>query len=293
MVPLDLVKLKPLLERTGGRPEVRIGLIDGPVATSHAGLTASNVRLVGKDGAGTCSRTESVACQHGTFVAGILVGKRGSGAPAICPDCTMLVRPIFSEEHATDDSMPSATAEELAAAIVDCVDAGVQVLNVSAGLATPTTHDDRAVGAALDHAARRGVIVIAAAGNQGTLGGTAITRHPWVIPVAAYDQTGKPMAYSNLGGSIGRRGLGAPGEQITSFSAKGGYITLSGTSVAAPFVAGAAALLWSEFPKAPASTIKFAICQPMARRNTVTPPLLDAWASFQSLMATSSGRSSL
>ena len=94
---------------------------------------------------------------------------------------------------------------------------------------------------------RRGAIVVAAAGNQGALGGFAITRHPWVIPVTACDNRGMPISESNLGGSIGRRGLAAPGDAVTSLSAAGQVLTFGGTSVAAPFVTGAIALLWSEF----------------------------------------------
>ena len=43
------------------------------------------------------ARMSSAACVHGTFVAGILSAKRGSAAPAVCPDCTLLVNPVFSE----------------------------------------------------------------------------------------------------------------------------------------------------------------------------------------------------
>ena len=102
------------------------------------------------------------------------------------------------------------------------------------------------------------MIVVAAAGNQGTLGRSAITRHPWVIPVVACDGRGRPMADSNLGGSIGRRGLSAPGDAITSLGADGESLTLGGTSVAAPFVTGATALLWSVFPSASAAEIQWA-----------------------------------
>ena len=178
--------------------------------------------------------------------------------------------------------MPSATPEELAQAILDCIDAGARVLNVSAALAQPSIKSERALEEALDQAARRGVIVIAAAGNQGTLGSTAITRHPWVIPVVGYDLQGRPMNHSNLGNSIGRRGLGAPGDRITSLGAEGKPLTLGGTSAAAPFVTGAIALLWSEFPTATATEMKLAATQAyIPRRNTVVPPLLDAWAAYQ------------
>ena len=282
MDPLDLVKLTALMERTSGSPEVKIGLIDGPVVTQHPDLAGEHLREIPGNNGGACTQANSAACLHGTFVAGILSAKRGSVAPAICPNCTLLVRPIFAETTAANGEMPSATPEELAQAILDCIDAGARVLNVSAALAQPSIKSERALEEALDQAARRGVIVIVAAGNQGTLGSTAITRHPWVIPVVGYDLQGRPMNHSNLGSSIGRRGLGAPGDRITSIGANGKPLTLGGTSAAAPFVTGAIALLWSEFPTATATEMKFAATQAyIPRRTTVVPPLLDAWAAYQ------------
>jgi subtilisin family serine protease len=205
-------------------------------------------------------------------------------APAICPDCTLLARPIFAETTSANGEMPSASPAELAQAILDCLDAGARLVNVSAALVQPSTKSEHALEGALDQAARRGVIVIAAAGNQGTLGSTAITRHPWVIPVVAYDLQAKPLGQSNLGSSIGRRGLGAPGDRITSIGANGKPLTLGGTSAAAPFVTGAIALLWSEFPTATATEMKFAATRAYTpRRRTVVPPLLDAWAAYQAM----------
>jgi subtilisin family serine protease len=194
------------------------------------------------------------------------------------------VRPIFAESKAANHEMPSATPKELAQAVLDCINAGARVLNVSAALAQPTIKNERGLEDALDQAARRGVIVIVAAGNQGALGSTTITCHPWVIPVVSFDLHGRPMNHTNLGNSIGRRGLGAPGDHVTSLSANGKPLTLGGTSAAAPFVTGAIALLWSEFPTATAPEIKRAATQANAsRRNTVVPPLLDAWASYQAI----------
>ena len=66
--------------------------------------------------------------------------------------------------------MPSATPGELAQAILDCLEAKARVLNVSAAIAQPGIKNERALEEALDQAARSGVIVVAAAGNQGTLG---------------------------------------------------------------------------------------------------------------------------
>lgn len=284
MGPLDLVKLTALMERSSGSPDVKIGLIDGPVVARHADLASENLREIPGTNGATCTQVNSAACLHGTFVAGILAAKRNSPAPAICPNCTLLIRPIFAEAASGREPMPSATPQELAAAIIACIDAGAWVINLSLALAQPSTKGEQALDEALNQAVRRGVLVVAAAGNQGTLGSSAITRHQWVIPVVACDLRGQPMNESNLGNSIGRRGLRAPGDGITSLGSDGQPITLGGTSVAAPFVTGAIALLWSEFPAASAAEVKHRITNSYGRRQAaVTPPLLDAWAAYTTL----------
>jgi subtilisin family serine protease len=285
MNPLGLVKLTGLMERSSGSPEVKIGLIDGPVVIQHPDLAGEHLHEIPGNNGTRCTQANSTACLHGTFVVGILSAKRNSPAPAICPNCTLLIRPIFSEGTTSNERMPSATPQELAAAIIDCIEADARVINLSLALAQPSTKREQALEESVNKAVRRGVIVVAAAGNQGTLGSSAITRHPWVIPVVACDRRGRPMNESNLGSSIGRRGLTAPGDAITSLSAEGQPITLGGTSVAVPFVTGTIALLWSEFPAATAAQIKLAISHAAAsRRASVVPPLLDAAAAYQILL---------
>jgi subtilisin family serine protease len=186
--------------------------------------------------------------------------------------------------------MPSAAPHELAAAIVECIQAGARVINLSVATGQPSTQREKMLEDALDQALGLGAIVAAAAGNQGTLGSSAITRHPWVIPVIACDLFGRPTNESNLGRSIGARGLRAPGDGITSLGPESQSLTLGGTSVAVPFVTGAVALLWSEFPATTAAAIKFAVVQAsMTRRASVVPPLLDAAAAYQ-VLSTLNGR---
>jgi len=166
MGPLDLIKLTPLMAITSGRPEIRLGLVDGPVAMNHPDLSSEHIREIAGNSGGACARANSTACAHGTFVAGILCAKRSSVAPAICPDCTLLVRPIFAETPSGSEQIPSAKPQELATAIIKCVEAGARVINLSLALAQPSTKGERELEEALDHAARRGVIAVAAAGNQ-------------------------------------------------------------------------------------------------------------------------------
>jgi subtilisin family serine protease len=280
---LDLVGLLPLMTRTSGRPEISIGLIDGPVALDHPDLAADNVRQVAGSLPVVCADAGDAACMHGTFIAGILHARPMSVAPAICPGCTLLVRPIFSETPANGEQMPSASATELADAIIAVINAGARVINLSVALEGPSPASGRSLQEALDFALRRGVVVVAAAGNQGAVGGSMITRHQWVIPVVAYDLHGRPMGISNLGASIGRGGLGAPGEAVTSLGVTD-PLTMGGTSAATPFVTGAVALIWSEFPAATAAEVRSAVTQAGApRRSTIIPPLLNAWAGYQAM----------
>jgi len=130
MTALELVRLLPLMARTAGRPEITIGLIDGPVVLDHPDLATEDIREVPGEFAGACALSSSAACQHATFIAGILLAKRGSAAPAICPGCSLLVRPIFRETNSANGQMPSATPQQLALAIVETVDVGACILNL-------------------------------------------------------------------------------------------------------------------------------------------------------------------
>jgi subtilisin family serine protease len=197
-----------------------------------------------------------------------------------------LVRPIFSETVSGNGPLPSATPQELASAIVETIEAGARILNLSAALIQQSARGQGELQAALDYAAQRAVIVVAAAGNEGVVGSSVITRHPWVIPVASCDLEGRPLNQSNLGSSIGRGGALAPGANITSLGTDGDPFTFSGTSVAAPFATGAFALLWSEFPVAPAAELLLAVRGTRRpSRVGIVPPLLDAWSAYQVMLA--------
>jgi subtilisin family serine protease len=284
MYPLDLVGLAKLMTLTDGKPEVAIGLIDGPVAITHPDFAASDISDISSKRIIACTKTDSYACKHGTFVAAILGGRRNSGAPGICPGCKLIIRPIFAEELQND--IPYTSPEDLATAIIECVDAGVKIINMSVALTQPTRPQPE-LEDALNYAMRSNVIVVTAAGNQGTVGSTAITRHPWQIPVAACNAQGRPIEISNFGRSVGRFGLMAPGENITSLGSHGKSLTMSGTSAAAPFVTGAIALLWSIFPTATATELKLAL-RPHRWQAAIVPPLLDAVAAYQSLLKVNS-----
>jgi hypothetical protein len=145
MNPLEFVNLTVLMGHTTGSPDVRIGLIDGPVVSQHPNLSRALLREIPGSSGATSIQANSTACLHGPFVAGILSAKRNSPTPAICPNCTILLRPIFTETTSGREQMPSATPQKLAVAIIECVNAGAQVINMSLALAQPSTKGEQAL----------------------------------------------------------------------------------------------------------------------------------------------------
>ena len=125
MSPLDLVNITPLMELTSGTSEVAIGIGRRSRCRQSSRLCdRANIREVPGKSRAACSQMASVAYKHGTFVASILIARRGSPAPAICPGCTLLVRPIFAEPAGAGEQIPNTTPEELATALIESIGAG-------------------------------------------------------------------------------------------------------------------------------------------------------------------------
>lgn len=289
MDPLDQIKLHPLMNIASGIPEVVIGMIDGPVYLNHPALERSKIKTVKDSQLVACKTADSIACQHGTFVAGILCAKRGLSAPAICPNCKVILYPIFSEEHlnakGASAAIPRTTPEELSKSIIQTIDAGAKIINLSLGLTSSSLTRYQELGDAYDYALKKGVIVVTAAGNQGSFGQIAMYDHRWVIPVAACDTQGRIDPMSNFGHTISKSGLMAPGVNIKSTSPDGKYTQMSGTSVAAPFVTGTIGLLWSIFPQAPAHEIINSLISNKVRNRSIIPQLLNAKEAMTQLLS--------
>jgi hypothetical protein len=112
-------------KRLSSTTRLRIGLIDGPVETSHSEFAGHRDRA---------QNGFPAICLHGTLVAGVLSARRGSLAPAICPECTLLVRAISGEGGSAVGDLPRADALELATASRDCMDAGARLINLSVAI---------------------------------------------------------------------------------------------------------------------------------------------------------------
>jgi subtilisin family serine protease len=288
MDPLSQTRLHSLMNISSGSPDVPIGVIDGPVDLSHPAFSESRIKTVKHSQLSACKNASSIACTHGTFVTGILSAKRGLPAPAICPSSQIIIYPIFRESisNLTNDiPFPSSTAEDLSTAIIETINAGARIINLSLGLSSSssmTVYDK--LQEAYDYALQKDVIIVVAAGNQGNIGNISLINHQWLIPVAACDENARLDPISNFGPSIGNRGLMAPGMNVSSTYPGGQYIHMSGTSFAAPFVTGVIALLWSICPNITAATIIHSIRTGVSfNRHSVIPPLLNAELAYNVL----------
>jgi subtilisin family serine protease len=293
MDPLNQIRLSPIMNISSGNPDVKIALIDGPLDYTHIAFHGSKIRSVKESHFAACKSTSSIACRHGTFVAGILSASRASSAPAICPGCTLLIRPVFIEKNqrtnntgVNNDIFPSTGPNELSDAIIEVVKGGAHIINLSLGLSTSSVTIYPTLQEAYDYARKHEVIIVAASGNQGNIGGTSLIDNQWVIPVAACNENGLLEPTSNIGRSLGLRGLMAPGVNILSTFAGGGYIQMSGTSFAVPFVTGGLALLLSIFPKASAADVVSSIRPSVStygQRKSIIPRLLDIESAYNTL----------
>jgi len=296
MDPLNLIRLQSMMAISRGIPNVTIGLIDGPVDMNHPAFDGSKISAVNQSQIAVCKNASSIACRHGTFITGILCAKRGLAAPAICPGCKLLLRPIFIETpdnsskgiNKEDIMFPSTRPEELSEAIIEVVNAGARIINLSLGLSTSSLIRYPILQEAYDYARLHGTIIVAASGNQGNIGSISLLQNEWIIPVAACNEYGQLDPISNFGPSIGYRGLMAPGINITSTKSGGGYTKMSGTSFAAPFVTGSIALLWCIFSKATATELIHAIRLAASSRShrSIIPPLLNMEDTYRILQST-------
>ncbi|GAA1596977.1 S8 family peptidase [Actinoplanes couchii] len=210
---------------------VVVAVIDSGVDASHPDL-AGQV-LPGYDAVADAGGGDSDVDGHGTHVAGTIAALTGNGKgiAGIAPDAKIL--PV----RVLDASGEGYTSDEVEG-IVWAVDNGADIINLSLG----GTEADTAEKTAIEYARKKGVTVIAAAGNERKQGSPVSypAAFPGVIGVAATDANDHVADYSNRGDYVD---VAAPGSGILSTWIDGKYATANGTSMATPHVAAVAALL--------------------------------------------------
>lgn len=163
----------------------------------------------------------------------------------VAPGCRGVVIPVFPDELTRDGAVGPCSQRDLARATEAAVGHGARVINISAGQPGDVGTADVRLRAAAELCRRRGVLMVAAAGNEGCDCLHLPAALPNVLTVGAHDAGGAPVESSNFGGAYQSQGIVAPGVSILGAAPGGGYARRSGTSFAAPLVAGLAGLLLS------------------------------------------------
>ncbi|MFW5775317.1 MAG: S8 family peptidase, partial [Chitinivibrionales bacterium] len=177
---------------------------------------------------------------HGTHVAGI-IGAAGRAMPrGVAPQCSILPVRVLAALKKGDGVVGAGLIENIDAGVKYAVDRGADVINMRLGV----QHRDGGLPhhEVIDYAVRKGVTIVAASGNDGTDQLYYPGAFDQVIAVGACDVYGEVAAFSTYGSQVS---FVAPGTNIYSSHIDGGYAFSSGTSHAAPFVAGAVGLLKS------------------------------------------------
>jgi subtilisin family serine protease len=182
---------------------------------------------------------------HGTHVSGIVAANAGNGVgvSSVAPAAMVLPVRVLGNDG-------SGTVDDVARGINLAVTRGAHVINLSLGQEIALVGSDPEFEAAVDRALDRGVVVVAAAGNSGVPVCEQPSGRGRLLCVGAVDRRGMRSFYSSFGMGLG---VVAPGgstlplrdENVLSTWVNGGYREQAGTSQAAPFVAGVAALLVS------------------------------------------------
>jgi hypothetical protein len=174
---------------------------------------------------------------HGSHVAGIIAAaaNNGIGGSGVAPHARILPIRVLNQAG-------EGTTGPVASGVRYAADNGAKVINLSLG----GTSDSSNLTEAIQYATDKGALVVAAAGNGGP---NDVPKWPaaldLTIAVTAVDPANKATIFDQRGDYID---ISAPGTEIVS-TAKGDYFTESGTSMAAGFVAGAAALLFAAEPR--------------------------------------------
>ncbi|GIG58831.1 hypothetical protein Lfu02_32030 [Longispora fulva] len=181
---------------------------------------------------------------HGTGVASVIAAQADprTGFRGIAPGARVLPLRVSEQELVDGETQGRSSAAGLVSAIRYAADSGARVINLSL-----TTDDSPGLRAAVEYAAAKDVLLVAAVGNRETSGKPVPypAAYDGVLGVGAVDSEGRRYPDSQTGPYVD---LVAPGVAVTVAARGSGQATVNGTSFATPFVAGAAALVRQYHP---------------------------------------------
>lgn len=236
-------------------PFLQNRVLDGACFSFNNSCPGNQKRAFGVDAGQPC--IGNTGCFHGTHVAGIVAGAQAEFT-GVAPQANLLAVNVFSVAGQRMGSRDSDIMQALEWVYDNAEKHNIAAVNMSLGGGRFTqTCNDSPIKRFVDLLAEKEVVTVVAAGNEGFTDAVAspacITE---VLTVGAIDPVGRISNYSN---SYSALDLVAPGSEIKSSGLNGRYVVSSGTSMAAPQVAGAIALLRSAFPNATAEQLSRAV----------------------------------
>ncbi|MGA3677805.1 S8 family peptidase [Lysinibacillus xylanilyticus] len=239
---LDKIRARELWDETDQGSGSVVAVLDSGVQFDHPSLKENII-----DGYNFTDDDESNPTiykdylGHGTHVSGIIAAvDNGRGITGVAPKSKLLLLKVINHQG-------RGSFENLIKAIIYAVDwigpngEKVNIINMSLG--SPEPHEE--LHKAIKYARSKGILLVAAAGNEGDGESETIEiSYPGfykeVIQVGSISEAETPSKFSNTNVNLDFVG---PGENILSTHLNSNYVELTGTSMAAPFVAGAAALI--------------------------------------------------
>jgi thermitase len=214
---------------TTGSNSINIAILDTGVDVDHPDLAN---KIVDNRNFTTSNTTDDIY-GHGTHVAGIAAANTNNGIGVAGLGYSSS---IINVKVLGDDGM--GYWSWIAQGIIWAADNGAEVINLSLG----DSSNSSTVEDAINYAWNKGVVVVAAAGNDGNSNPFYPAYYPNCIAVAATDASDMLSPWSNRGDWVD---VGAPGDNILSTWKHKYYGSMSGTSMASPHVAGLAALVFT------------------------------------------------
>ncbi|EWT03544.1 serine protease [Intrasporangium oryzae NRRL B-24470] len=269
-------------DRTTGSATVVVGVIDTGIDLDHPDLVGNIVpgydmvdlgtnptppagfRFEGDFSGRDAIPEDEVG--HGSHVAGTIAAMSNNalGVAGVTWQCKIMpVKALTRMVRISDGQVRGVgSSADIAAAVRYAADNGASVINMSLGSSGTTTVESSAIAYAIG----KGVVVVAAMGNDGTSNPSYPAAYPDVVSVGAIDSADHRASFSQTGPHID---VVAPGVGVLSTYLAAGYGTLSGTSMATPHVAGVAALIRSVKPSATVAEVTDIL-------RTTARPLRDA-----------------
>ncbi len=270
---------------------VSVAILDSGIASVHD-LTVPSNRIIASVDL-TPSPANGDPGGHGTHVAGIVGGNGADSAQAwmgIAPGANLINVRVIGAEGSTNVSTVIRGIEWV---VQNRRNYNIRVMNLSLGGVASHSYRNDPLAAAVEVAWHSGIVVVVAAGNEGSRAGTILTpgTDPYVITVGALDDSGTVANVDDSIASFSSRGptldgfhkpdLLAPGRRIVSLRSPGSvldsmlplrvtatnYFRLSGTSMASPVVAGTSALVIQKNPGIKPNQVK-ALLKQTARQVT-------------------------